>query len=515
MLALINFYACTDLEIDVESEYTEKSFPSDPSDYFTAGLTGPVYTKLRQEYCMSYWFMQELSSDEAILPARGGNWYDGGKYKTLHQHSWNTDHGIIHSTWSWAYSGISICNSILNPLQADGESSPVAAELKTMRALYYFFLLDLFGNVPIITQFGDTTKQENASRAEVFGFIEKELIESYPLLKATVDQTTYGRPTKYMALSLLAKIYLNAEVYIGQPKYQQAVAMCDSIIQSGKYDLDDDYIKMFYPNNGHQIREFIFAIPYNGPAAPGQFFARYYLHPSLQAKYGIPFRPSNAISTLPEFHALFNDPSDVRNKIWLTAKQYNNDGSPINISTTKAGLDNSYTGADKTTPVTYHLEFTPDLTLVGNPESFDLANDELGKAKGYRCIKFFPDASSTDRNQNNDVPIFRYADILLTKAEAILRGAAPTLNQNALQLTNQIRTKRKATPLETVNLNTLLDERAREFVYENWRRNDLIRFGKFNQPWSLKAESEPFRSLFPIPAKEIQLNANLKPNPGY
>lgn len=513
-LVLLNT-GCTDLTVDVESEYTENNFPENPSDNFIAGLTGPVYTQLRKEYCMSYWFMQELSTDEVILPARGGNWYDGGKYKELHQHIWTIDHSITASAWSWAYSGVSTCNSILQPIENNSSAQVAVAEIKTMRALYYYFLLDLFGNVPIVTHFGDTTKVTKSPSADVFAFIENDLKASYPYLKENVDKSTYGRPTKYMAFSLLAKLYINAEVYTGKKHYDDAVAMCDSVINSGKYSLDENYLKMFYPDNGYSMKEFIFAVPYNGPSAPNQIFARYYLHQNLQAKYGIPFRPSNAISTIPSFHALFNDASDVRNGMWLTGKQYNNDGSAITISTTKAGLDNTYTGTDKTSPVTYHLEFTPELTLKGNPESFDVGNDELGKAKGYRCTKFYPDATSSDRNQNNDVPVFRYADILLMKAEAMLRGATPTMGHTALSLANEIRSKRKATAFQTLTLDNLLDERGRELVYESWRRNDLIRFGKYEASWGYKTNNESYRRIFPIPAKEIQLNPKLEQNPNY
>jgi hypothetical protein len=160
------------------------------------------------------------------------------------------------------------------------------------------------------------------------------------------------------------------------------------------------------------------------------------------------------------------------------------------------------------------LEFTPDVTFL-DLTSFETGNDQLGRAKGYRCIKFYPDSTSSTRNQGNDFPVFRYADVLLMKAECILRGAAATLGQTPLSLVNQVRSRAGAAAFTTMSLDTLLNERGRELCFENWRRNDLIRFGKFEQPWGVKTDADPRKRIFPIPANELILNPLLTQNPGY
>jgi hypothetical protein len=220
------------------------------------------------------------------------------------------------------------------------------------------------------------------------------------------------------------------------------------------------------------------------------------------------------VYTYKEYYALFNDANDIRKKQFLVGKQYNNDGTPINITTTNIGLDASYSGPNPNATVIHQLEFTPDIVWK-NPATFDIGNDELANEAGYRNNKFYPDSLNTDRNQGNDVPMFRYADILLEKAEAILRGASATNGDSPLSLVNQVRSRAKAAALTAVTLSDILDERGREFSMEMWRRNDLIRFGQFEKAWGIKTDANPNKRIFPIPRPEMQLNPKLVQNPGY
>lgn len=515
---LLGLTACTKLDVDVKSQLADNNFPRTPQEYIEA--SGPVYTQLRDQYAQSYWFMQELCTDEAIIVARAGNWYDGGKWRDLHYHSWTIDHVHVDGTWQWGFSEVSACNRVIQLLNAAPASAPqktTLAEVRATRAFTNFLMMDLFGNIPLIKNFGDTVALATSQRTQVFNYIESELKAVLPNLSQATGPATYGRPTRWTAFALLAKMYINAEYYTGTPRYNDAIAMCDSIIQSRQFALDPDYLHMFDIDNGPQVRDFIFAIPYDNMLAKNQFFARYSLHTALKDKYGIPFIPSDPMATLPAFYSLYNDPGDTRNGQWLVGKQYDNQGNPIIIRTTKAGLDQAYKGADADALVDYQLTFTPDLTLdpTIDPLKLDVGNDELGKAKGYRNNKFFPDKTSLDRNQSNDVPVFRYADILLTKAEAIVRGGVPTLGDDALSLVNRVRARALAQPLPAVNLQTILDERGRELAFEGWRRNDLIRFGKFEDKWGYKTDADPRHRIYPIPATQIQLNPGLRQNPGY
>jgi len=509
---------CTKLDLDIKSQLTPDKFPQTQSDYIAA--SGPAYTQLRAQYAQSYWFMQELCTDEAIIVARAGNWFDGGKWRDLHYHSWTIDHEHVNTTWQWGFSEVATCNRILQLFNAAPDNinkRTTIAEIRTVRAYTNFLMMDLYGNIPLIKNFGDTVSLKTSKRTDVFNYIESEIKTALPDLSAAVGQATYGRPTKWMAFALLAKMYLNAAYYTGSARSDDAVAACDSIIRCRQFALDADYIRMFDIDNGPQIKDFIFAIPYDNTLAKGQYFARYSLHTALKDKYQIPFIPSDPLATLPEFYKLYNDPADSRNKQWLVGKQYDNSGNPVMIHTTKAGLDQTYKAADASAPVDYQLNFTPNLTLDASidPLKLDVGNDELGKAKGYRNNKFFPDKTSADRNQSNDVPVFRFADILLTKAEAILRGGKPTYGETPLSLVNQVRARAGAQPIAAVNLQTILDERGRELAFEGWRRNDLIRFGKFEDKWGYKIDNDPRHRIFPVPAMQIQLNPGLMQNAGY
>lgn len=521
LLAFTAVSACTNLDAPIESVYTEKNFPTTTDGFIAA--TGPVYTQLASSYAVDYWRMQVLSTDEAIIPARDGNYNDGGRYRVLHQHMWNADHTNVKGVWEWGFGGINTANRIMRLFDASPESAAkttAVSEMRTMRALFHFFMMDLYGNIPIVTQWGSTEPPDQVKRPQVFAFIEKELKECIPGLSEETGPFTYGRPTKWLAYAILTKMYLNAEYYTGTPKYTEAVAMADSILAKGKYKLATSFASIFMPDNGPQIEEIIFAVPYDAQQIFGNQFSRFGLHPALVDKYALPFRPSIAQSTIASFYAKFNLPNDERNNTWLAGKQYESNGDPILIPTTNKGLDNKYNGPNPNAAINWHLEFFPEMPLV-NVDAMDVGNDELGKARGVRSVKYYPDknANPQERHSNNDVPVFRLADIMLMKAEAILRGAAPTaVNgelQTALLLVNKIRARAKAPELGNVTLDDMLDERARELAWETWRRNDLIRFEKFEDSWGFKTDNDVNKRIYPIPTSERSLNPKLDQNPGY
>jgi hypothetical protein len=401
------------------------------------------------------------------------------------------------------------------------------AELRMVRALSYFYMMDLFGNVPIVTEYGDFVPKAKSERKDVFNFIESEINECIPNLRTTVNNTTYGYPTQYMAYALLAKMYLNAEYYTGTARYNDCISACDKIISSGKYNIANrsQYLKMFYPDNGPATPEFIFAIPFDPsytplPGTNGYLYrARYDVPRSEKAKFNLPFTPSAAVSTLPEYYANFDDPNDVRNGQWLTGKQYMNDGvTPVTVTCSNLAYNQYFQGTDeeKKKNITYQVELTPNIVLRQDSTLFDCGNDEIAWNMGYRNIKFYPDATSTSRNQNNDMPAFRYADIILMKAEAILRGGTATLGHSALSLVNTVRSNRTTSAAWTsVTLEDMYKERSREFTYELWHRNDMIRFGKYEGKWGFKKNNDVTRRIFPIPTGALIKNPALTQNPGY
>ena len=513
------FTSCTDLDVAIKSELTSDNFPQTEEQFVAA--SGSIYSEFASGYGENYWNQTELSSDGAVLTANGGNWFDGGRYKELHLHSWTKNSDIIKATWSWLYNTINNCNRVdqLFKEAPDSDAKNTAlAELRVMRALCYYLLIDNYGDVPLIKEFGGGLKPRSP-RQEVFDFIETEVLESIDYLDPANDISTYGRPNRMTACALLAKLYLNAEVFTGQKKYDEVVEMCDQILEkesAGITGLYSDYVKMFDYDNGPQITEFIFAVAYDENNLQAFRPARYWFSIYHPYYWNLNFTTSSCIRGIPAYYDLFaEDPDDQREKIWLKEKQYMRDGvTPMVYPATRIQLDSRYNGPNPDEVVNFHITHTKEIEFRNIP-NFDTGDDIVGRLVGYRSNKFNPSTTQLTRYQSNDFPVFRYADILLMKAEAILRGATPTLDQTALGLVNRVRQRSGAFALETLDLDILLDERAREMCFENWRRNDLIRFGKFEDNWLLKTDTNTDHRLFPIPQTEIDANPGLEQNSGY
>src|ERR1044072_2673400 len=274
--------ACTKLDVTPESQYIENNFPKTAGDF--QALIGPIYTQLASKYAIEYFRMQELTTDELILPGRDGNYDDGGQYRQHHNHTYTPDHVNVKDVWEWGFGAINTCNRVLsniaNSTMAETDPSRISsgAEVKAMRALFYYFMMDIYGNVPIVDTFPVKTLQKTKPRAEVFQFIEKELkaiVKNLPVKNATNPIATYGHPTQGMVYALLAKMYLNAKVYTGAERNNETVAMCDSVIASKRYSLDPVYADVFAPDNGPATTETIFAIPYDPLLLDGNQFTRH------------------------------------------------------------------------------------------------------------------------------------------------------------------------------------------------------------------------------------------------
>jgi hypothetical protein len=555
VIALIVFITgglsgCRKLDTPIESQYTPIT-PVTQADY-TAAL-GAVYSQLADNpsgtrYAVEYWRMQELSTDEAIIPARGGNYDDGGQYRFLHLHTWSADHPNVISVWQWGFQAINTCNTLLQTFAPAANTSMKAsaiAEARAMRALFYFFMMDLYGNVPIIDTLNPNVQAPTALRPKVFQFIEGELKAILPTLPTATGQATYGHATKWMAFALLEKMYLNAQVYTGASRYTDAVAMADSILTSSPYSLDASYGSVFAPTNGPQTKETIFAIPYDANYVPGNQLTRYGFAAYVYPLYGLPKSPSVAMSTDSSFYAHnFVLPGDIRDTFWIRGPQFYFPGQAINTSlypaallpylqqlypkaiypATNATLDASYSGSSPGALNLWQITIRDSLVVKGDPAKMDIGNDILAQNEGIRSKKFYPDPNENPQtqDQNNDVPIFRLADVLLMKAEALFRGgiASTTVKgevQTPVVLTNKIRARVGAQLADnSLTVDSLLSERAREFAWEGWRRNDLIRFGAFEGAWGFKtADAGPTRQLYPVPNVELSLNTKLVQNQGY
>ncbi len=523
---------CTDLNVDVKSQYTE--YPTESKVALEAKMAD-VYYAFRNVLGNKYNRYQTFASDEASGLSFDGDYYDGAENVNPTLHNFKAEDGTL-DYWADLAGGITKCNKAIDEFGDANDDLTLSyiAAARTMRAFYHFILMDSFGDVPILNKlYDDNEAIARSPRKEVAEFIEKELLESVPHLSTANDASTYGKPNKWMAEALLVKLYINWGVYTcgdvtsydaastANSKLNDCVKYCDDIIKSGLFNLKDNYRSKFMYDNGVQIADFIYAMPYDCVNAKGLYYGRYRTFRKIDngtpvGYYGAKMQNSCAgiMAMNPEFSSLFSLQGDARNNCVLGGKVFVHD--PI-------------TGEETSTPYMYkgeQLEFTQTITLkAGGEEQLNAGADANGWRQGWRSIKFYPNPNEYagySRNQSNDVPIFRYADILLTKAEAILRGATTTGDDTPQSLFNQIRSYVGAPLLDhTPSLDDLLDERGREFFDENWRRNDMIRFGTFENEYGFHKKGFPNARfdktcrIYPVPQSVLNENTNWNQNAGY
>lgn len=518
--------SCTDLDVDVKSKYTE--YPNDP--VAIEGKMSDVYYSFRQALGNNYNRVQTFSSDEATGVSFGTDYFDKGEniHPSIHNFMSGDDPA---NYWTDLASGITKCNKIIEEFK---ETPKVAATARLMRAFYHFILMDSYGDVPVLDHLpADNEAVVRSPRKEVAEFIEKEVKECLPDLSDKNDASTYGKPNKWMAEALLVKLYINWGVYTcgdvtkydvattKNSKLDECVKYCDDIIGSGLFNLNDPYRKKFMFDNGPQIKDFIYAMPYDKVSAQGLLYGRYRAFRRIddgdtQGYYGGKMGKSCAgiCAMNPEFADLFCLEGDDRNDAVLKGKVF---------------IHDAITGEETDKPYIYkgtQLELTKTITLQeGGLATLNCGATPDGWRQGYRSIKFYPNPneySAYNRYQSNDVPIFRFADIILTKAEAIKRGATATNGDTPQSLFNQIRSYVHAPLLDhDPSLQEILDERGREFFDENWRRNDMIRFGTFESEYGFHKHSNPDARfdktcrILPVPDDILKENTNWEQNPGY
>lgn len=518
--------SCTDLDVDVKSKYTE--YPNDP--VAIEGKMSDVYYSFRQALGNNYNRVQTFSSDEATGVSFGTDYFDKGEniHPSIHNFMSGDDPA---NYWTDLASGITKCNKIIEEFK---ETPKVAAPARLMRAFYHFILMDSYGDVPVLDHLpADNEAVVRNPRKEVAEFIEKEVKECLPDLSDKNDASTYGKPNKWMAEALLVKLYINWGVYTcgdvtkydvattNNSKIDECVKYCDDIIGSGLFNLNDPYRKKFMFDNGPQIKDFIYAMPYDKVSAQGLLYGRYRAFRRIddgdtQGYYGGKMGKSCAgiCAMNPEFADLFCLEGDDRNDAVLKGKVF---------------IHDAITGEETDKPYIYkgtQLELTKTITLQeGGLATLNCGATPDGWRQGYRSIKFYPNPneySAYNRYQSNDVPIFRFADIILTKAEAIKRGATATNGDTPQSLFNQIRSYVHAPLLDhDPSLQEILDERGREFFDENWRRNDMIRFGTFESEYGFHKHSNPDARfdktcrILPVPDDILKENTNWEQNPGY
>ncbi|NOU62256.1 RagB/SusD family nutrient uptake outer membrane protein [Marinifilum caeruleilacunae] len=491
--------ACTNLDEELFSSINSEEWYSTEHECTLA--MGSAYAGLRYRGT-SLWGLygtEVVTTDEAVIPVHtNGSWLDNnGVWRNLHKHKFTPYQEAINASWEMCFNTVANCNQIIyqvrnSPAQFDGKEGMIA-ELRTLRAWALYKALDLFGNIPINLEFEDTSLPSQISRTEAFNIIETELLESYPLLQESPISDYYGRCIRPVAFAILAKMYLNSEKWIGHDRYEDAKIMCDSIINRGHYTLESNYSDNFIAEN-ESSREVIWAMPHDRVIGDFGFQMHMYtLHWALLDKFDLNGTWCwNGICMTEAMYDSFSL-EDNRREGWEVGPQFYFNGDPVW----------GYEGGQ--------LTFTKEITnLDASPEG-----------EGVRCFKWeMPQGLNGWETMDNDFAFFRYADILLMKAEAIMRenGNTESSDASVLNLVNQVRYRafgNDSHNYTSITLDELLAERGRELAFEEVRRQDLIRFGKWGDEWKFKPQSEPYKELFPIPNNVLNANTNLEQNPGY
>lgn len=502
-LLLVN---CTKLEEDFPGQLTADQVSTGGAGGTTDALLKGVYNSMRatfqdQAFVYALW---EMTSDELMGPTRGGDWDDNGAWRVLHTHRFDADHIRIRETFDNLNGTVYAATDMLryNP------TAQQAAEAKFLRAFVQFLILDGYNQVP----YRDPGESPNlAPRVKKGTEALQWIIDTVnAILPALPDPPNKLVATKDAARVLLMKLYLNKGAIANRaaPTFdpadmQQVISLADQVIP--RYSFSTNYFDNFAPANTTIGRENIWVMENVGGTDLGTATVRSRWHSTMHYNQ----QPSgwNGFTTLSEFYNKF-EASDKRRGVAYPTNNtaYPNPANAVNVGFLVGQQYDMKTGTALKDRTGAPLAFTPQVNIIEKGTNLEVT--------GIRVFKYPIDYRAYEtQTQDNDYVFFRLGDVLLMKAEALLR-----LNRGAEALTivNNLRTNRGATTLGSLTLDNLLDERGREMYTESWRRQDLIRFGKFLQPRQQKPEaSDPKYLLFPIPNGQLAANPNLEQNPGY
>lgn len=517
------FASCSNnLDETVYSEILDETYNYQPED-FASNIAG-AYNPLRSDAQMYYWWVEELAGCCVVTPQNVTGF--GGDYLLIHLHAWDSTLGYMNSIWSSYFQGVVLCNHAINRIERDvfpgiTENDKLAgiAELRALRAFYYWRLMDAFGNIPLIT----TTSQEipeQVSRKEIYEFLVNDLKEAIPSLSKDQDITTYGRFNEWAGRCLLANLYINAEVYSGTPQWEACIEQCDAIINGGKCELSPNFRDSFRTSGVENSKEVLMTIPYD--YSKGVFANWMWMnawHKELKKKFLTVGTPNEAGGqrAVPQYIDLYEEGDGRLDDTWLHGLQYDVEGNLLYGQYDMKGEP---------------LDFTKEL-----PDG-----RFVNEMQGYRVNKYEVEVGA-QWSSSTDIPLMRYSEVLLMKAECLLRtgktgaGALATevrkrnfKNQEDAIVSDELLKKDSSfqwglvenykitdkgdqTPVE---YGQLFDEWLREFAYECYSRRTMIRFGIFTKKsWLSHTPNGDFRAIYPIPEPALTANPKLKQNPGY
>ena len=509
-LGLFQVASSCSVEENLAGQLTTDQIPKgDPS-----ALLQGVYNAQRDpiQGCVSVFALEEVSTDARIMPTRGPDWDDNGKWRALFNHTWDANNERVRDTFNQlegiVYSSTDLLRFSPSPQQQ--------AESRFIRAWSMYLLLDLYDQVLYREPGDDLSKAASVRKGtEALNYIVSEITA----IQKDLPDGPAGKANKDAARVLLMKCYLNKGVYANRvaptfaaPDMNQVIALADQIISSNKYSFAPSVFDNFAPNNTAIGKENIFTQENTfGNSGPTRDFWKFVSHYNM-----VPVNGYNGPATTAGFYSLFDATDKRRGVAYQVAGGPANPGSRVNVGFLIGQQYDLTNDAPEKTRGGAPLAFTQDINL------FETGSDL--EAKGIRPLKYPVDYVSEAKGGNgceNDHVSFRLADVLLMKAEAIMRGgtatSAGTYGNTPLAIVNAIRTDpgRGASTLPALTLDVLLDERGRELYGESWRRQDMVRFGKFLLARKDKPASDPIRLIYPIPQTQVDVNSNIVQNPGY
>ena len=500
---LAGISACTDdLNTEPKVQLTlEQLLQQDPNaiegimsklygSFALSGPNGPGSSDISDDPGESPFLRGIVNLQDFTADGMKNRWGDDGLDQLTTTSNWDENNKFFRYLYNRAYYTIPQCNNLINILGSVdvANEEQVLSEIRFLRSLSYYYLIDCFGKGVLATEnnFGETNPLPEASRLELFNYVESELLA----IENTLPNTnSYGRANKSVARMLLAKLYLNAEVYTGTQRYTEALTYTKKVIDEGGYTLAPSFVSMFSGDNNTST-EVIYPLIADPLVSQSFGNTTYIVNGSL----------NSATMTLSSYGATEGRGGHRATKAW-----YGLFGSLGTSTDDRAQL---FWTAGHTYEMTDYKEWT----------------------NGYPSIKFrnsnFIGGTTPTSFSGTDFPLFRLADAYLMYAECVVRGATGGSISQAVDYVNAVRERSNASIITAgdLTLNFLIDERGRELNLEGHRRSDLIRFGMFTGgsylwPWkgnALNGTSIPSTyKLFPIPVQALQANPNLTQNPGY
>jgi len=506
LIAIAN--GCTNLDETLYSGIKESDYPQTPGQAAVSHLSSyDALTDLFDDN--GYWLLtQEVSSDELVAPTRAADWYDGGKWLALQYHSWSNSADAVKGMWNKLWEGIAESNSILDKILSTDEAAlKVKAEVEAIRSLYYFWLFDNYGDVPYLTTYYTAPLQPyRTARATIFDSLTTTLERDYPLLNSISNPSYKSFASKEMALTLLAKIYLNGAVYTGQAKseyYQKTIQYCNELLAMPHLSLDDKVMDLFKIATSGTSSEMIFIVPFDEESKQGFRLHMRSLGYVSKETFNMTDQPWNGFCVIPTFFDKYEATDIRRDGYMLHGPQFDYQGLPIVDAKTSKQVDLN--------PYIKIPEMTTENMQIEGIDNFHMTHD------GAR-VKKYEVYAGAKQNLTVNFPVFRLADVVFMKAEAELRLNG-SVSSETMTYVNAIWARANQTPpAGGLTLDNILDERGKELFCEGHRRQDMIRFGTFDKPfWAMGQTNmtgvpvpNAIQNVFPIPQSAITSNPNLE-----